>query len=182
MSINGHFSHYDATPADAAAGDFFANRLLDPSAATDTAAYFRAGTSTSLLYSVGCHSGLNVVAGAINSGAPALYSADFPQAVLKQGGNWIGNTGYGYGDSDLIGYSERLALLFTKQIGRNTEHRRPAVYRRANRRFAGARQARLCAFEWPGRLQRLRRKGDRGDDAVRPAVYSGEGAVAHPAA
>jgi len=37
--------------------------------------------------------------------------------VLKQGGNWIGNTGFGYGDSDLIGYSERLALLFTKEIG-----------------------------------------------------------------
>ena len=67
-----------------------------------------------------------MVDGAINGGAPALYSADFPQAVLKQGGNWIGNTGYGYGDSDLIGYSERLALLFTKQIGRDLEHRQPA--------------------------------------------------------
>ena len=39
--------------------------------------------------------------------------------MLKQGGNWIGNTGYGYGDSDLIGYSERLALLFTDAIGRD---------------------------------------------------------------
>jgi parallel beta helix pectate lyase-like protein len=122
MSINGHFSHYDATPADTAAGHFFANRLLDPTAINDTAAYFRAGASTSLLYSVGCHSGLNVVAGAINSGAPAFYSADFPQAVLKQGGNWIGNTGYGYGDSDLIGYSERLSVLFTKQIGRDVRN------------------------------------------------------------
>ncbi len=119
VSINGHFSHYGATPADATS-DFFANQLLDPTAANDTAAYFRAGTSASLLYSVGCHSGLNVGAGAINSNAPAFYSADFPEAVLKQGGNWIGNTGYGYGDSDMIGYSERLALLFTKQIGRNT--------------------------------------------------------------
>ena len=81
--------------------------------------YNNTSPSTSLLYSVGCHSGLNVVAGAINSTAPAFYSADFPQAVLKQGGNWIGNTGYGYGDSDTIGYSERLATLFTKQIGRD---------------------------------------------------------------
>src|SRR4029079_2918662 len=119
ISINGHFSHYDTTPADAAAGDFFANQLLDPTATTDTAAYFRAGTSAALLYSVGCHSGLNVGDGAINGNVPAFYRADFPQAVLKQGGNWIGNTGYGYGDSDLIGYSERLALLFTKQIGRD---------------------------------------------------------------
>jgi hypothetical protein len=37
--------------------------------------------------------------------------------VLKQGGNWIGNTGYGYGDTDVIGYSERLSLLFTNAIG-----------------------------------------------------------------
>ena len=42
--------------------------------------------------------------------------------MLKQGGNWIGNTGYGYGDSDRIGYSERLALLFTKQIGRDVRN------------------------------------------------------------
>jgi hypothetical protein len=121
MSINGHFSHYDSIPANAA-GSFAADRLLGLTAASDQTAYFRNGDSASLLYSVGCHSGLNVLTSAINSGAPALYSADFPQAVLKQGGNWIGNTGYGYGDSDLIGYSERLALLFTKQIGRDVSN------------------------------------------------------------
>jgi hypothetical protein len=123
MSINGHFSHYDSIPADlGAAGNFAADQLLEPTAASDQTAYFQNGTSASLLYSVGCHSGLNVLGDAINSAAPALYSADFPQAVLKQGGNWIGNTGYGYGDSDLIGYSERLALLFTKQIGRDVRN------------------------------------------------------------
>ena len=101
------------SPALSLASDFFAYIIMP------LAAYFRNGNSASLLYSVGCHSGLNVLTDAINGGAPALYSADFPQAVLKQGGNWIGNTGYGYGDSDLIGYSERLALLFTKQLGRD---------------------------------------------------------------
>ena len=50
--------------------------------------------------------------------AASKYSADFPNAFVKQNGNWIGNTGFGYGDSDLVGYSERLALLFTKAIGR----------------------------------------------------------------
>ncbi|MEP7190041.1 MAG: hypothetical protein ABI901_12690, partial [Roseiflexaceae bacterium] len=123
MSINGHFSHYDAIPADlGTGGTFAADQLLAPTAASDQTAYFRNGNSASLLYSVGCHSGLNVLTDAINGGAPARYSADFPQAVLKQGGNWIGNTGYGYGDSDLIGYSERLALLFTKQIGRDVRN------------------------------------------------------------
>ncbi len=37
--------------------------------------------------------------------------------ILKHGGNWIGNTGYGYGDDSLIAYSERLSLLFTEMIG-----------------------------------------------------------------
>ena len=31
----------------------------------------------------------------------------------------MGNTGFGYGDEDLIGYSERLSLLFTEALGRD---------------------------------------------------------------
>ena len=55
------------------------------------------------------------------AGATPQYQYDFPSAALKQGGNWIGNTGFGYGDSDLIAYSEKLALLLTKALGRNIE-------------------------------------------------------------
>ena len=51
--------------------------------------------------------------------ASSKYRADFAEAILKQGGNWIGNTGYGYGDSDLVGYSERLALLQKALAGAN---------------------------------------------------------------
>src|SRR4029078_547015 len=87
------------------------------------------GDSASLGYSVGCHSGLSVLdahsggrsADIYDTASPA-YSAAFPQARLKQGGNWVGNTGYGYGDSDLVGYSERLALLFTDAIGRQIKN------------------------------------------------------------
>jgi hypothetical protein len=53
---------------------------------------------------------------------PAQLQADFPAAALRQGGNWIGNTGYGYGDSDLIAYSERLSLLFASTIGRYVDN------------------------------------------------------------
>src|SRR4029079_5516753 len=76
--------------------------------------------STSLVYSIGCHSGLNVINSDI-AGAMQQFGYDFPSAALKQGGNWIGNTGFGYGDSDLIAYSEKLALLLTKGLGRNIE-------------------------------------------------------------
>jgi hypothetical protein len=73
------------------------------------------------VYSIGCHSGLNVVDSDIASGAPS-YQYDFPSAALKQGGNWVGNTGFGYGDSDLVAYSEKLAVLFTQALGRDIEN------------------------------------------------------------
>ncbi len=123
MSLNAHFSHYDAIPADDKNGTLLAERLLTPTVALPQAAFFRDndpiyGDSASLIYSVGCHSGLSVIANDIRPGAASQYRADFAEAVLKQGGNWIGNTGYGYGDSDLVAYSERLSLLFTEAIGR----------------------------------------------------------------
>src|SRR5262249_58764514 len=74
--------------------------------------------SASLVYTIGCHSGLSVIDSDLSSDAPYTYKVDFPSAANKQGGNWLGNTGYGYGDSDLIAYSEKLAVLFTKAIGR----------------------------------------------------------------
>jgi hypothetical protein len=126
MSINAHFSHYDAIPANDANGTLLAERLLTPTVdlGNPQAAYFRDndpdyGDSASLIYSVGCHSGLSVIANDIHATASSKYRADFAEAVLKQGGNWIGNTGYGYGDSDLVAYSERLSLLFTEAIGRD---------------------------------------------------------------
>ncbi|HEU5098836.1 MAG TPA: hypothetical protein VFU22_07455, partial [Roseiflexaceae bacterium] len=128
MSLNGHFTHYSAIPANNV-GAFTAQQLYNPTveAGFERQAYFidpsgdsRGLPSTSLIYSIGCHSGLNVVNGDINSATPQ-YQYDFASAALKQGGNWIGNTGFGYGDSDLIAYSEKLALLLTKALGRDVE-------------------------------------------------------------
>ena len=122
MSINSHFSHFDAIPADLAGGTFFSERLLTPTVEIDPRqSYFidfipspETGSAT-LVYSVGCHSGLNTINQDFNL---SQFRADFPAAAIKQAGNWIGNTGYGYGDSDLVGYSERLSLLLTQALGR----------------------------------------------------------------
>ena len=101
--------YYSAIPANGI-GAFTAQQLHDPTVQTgfERQAYFIDPSgdsffnpSTSLVYSIGCHSGLNVVNPDIASGTPQ-YQYDFPSAALKQGGNWIGNTGFGYGDSDLI--------------------------------------------------------------------------------
>lgn len=40
-----------------------------------------------------------------------LLGTDWAQAFSRQRANFVGNTGYGYGDSDLIAYSERLIVL-----------------------------------------------------------------------
>ncbi len=119
LSINGHFTHFGAIPADLTAPLFPAERVYTPTAALGSALFFNGGQKGSnrptLLYSVGCQSGLSAPDEAFT--APA-FQADFAQATMKQGGNWIGNTGFGYGDSDIVGYSERLSLLFTESIGR----------------------------------------------------------------
>jgi hypothetical protein len=121
-SINAHFDHWQVLPAVGSAGNFPARRLYSPGYAPTpgpSGGYF----INSLGYSVGCHSGFNVLrsslALAIGSPNYSLYAADFAQAINSHGGNWIGNTGYGYGTADGIDYSERLSTLFTEELGRN---------------------------------------------------------------
>jgi len=123
-SINAHFDHWQVLPAQnpsgAGAGNFPAQRLLTPG--YDPAAGFPGGYFQAALgYSVGCHSGYNVLEAALaTTGAGAsLYRADFPQAINRHAGHWIGNTGYGYGTADGIDYSERLALLLTQELARD---------------------------------------------------------------
>ncbi|HMQ32665.1 MAG TPA: peptidase, partial [Chloroflexaceae bacterium] len=123
-SVNAHFDHWQLIPAvnpsSTSAGNFPALRLLAPSYAGQFPELYFGGT---LGYSVGCHSGYSVPASAVLSSPaydPALYRADFPQAVNRHGGNWVGNTGYGYGTADGVDYSERLAVLYTQELARET--------------------------------------------------------------
>lgn len=41
---------------------------------------------------------------------------DFAQALVGNGATYIANTGFGYGDADTIGYSERLIQLFVEEL------------------------------------------------------------------
>ncbi len=118
QSVNAHFDHWQAIPAVDTQNTFPAQRLITP---TNTVPNLGSYFSNRLAYSVGCHSGFNVLASSIVSGTANAdyYTADFAQAFLKQGGNWIGNTGYGYGSLDAVDYSERLSTLFTEELGRD---------------------------------------------------------------
>jgi hypothetical protein len=129
QSLNGHFDHWQIIPADG--GDN--GTLLAQSVYTPTGSLFTDSNelffTNRLAYSIGCHSGYSVPDPLVPlRDGFEFVNADFPQAYLKQGGNWIGNTGYGYGSLDSIDYSERLALLFTEELGRDVPDPNTANY------------------------------------------------------
>ena len=48
---------------------------------------------------------------------PNDHGRDWPQAFNMQQATFFGNTGYGYGDSDLVAYSELLMVNFVDALG-----------------------------------------------------------------
>jgi len=65
----------------------------------------------SVIFSMGCHAGLSV--SDVQLGVTALDWAE-----LYAGGDnpWLAHTTYGYGDTEIVAYSERLAELFAKRL------------------------------------------------------------------
>ena len=64
-----------------------------------------------LVFSVGCHAGLNVSDDISETGP---WSLDLAQALARSGAWFVGNTGYGYGDNVTVALSERLMGNFAK--------------------------------------------------------------------
>jgi hypothetical protein len=103
VSLNSHFDHFS----------FFPN---DPTDVLATEFGLSSNLDGALVFSVGCHSGLNMPDG----GATLTFTgADFAQTFARRKATFIGNTGFGYGDGDLLAYSERLMLDFTQELGYN---------------------------------------------------------------
>ena len=106
-SLNSHFTHFSLFPAvESGPNPIFL--------ASEITASLTSYTST-LFFSVGCHSGLNVPDADLSLPHNGI---DWPQAFTRRLATYIGNTGYGYGDSDLISYSERLSLNFVEELAR----------------------------------------------------------------
>src|SRR5690606_16762197 len=103
ISLNSHFDHFR----------FFPN---DPDNVLATEFDIEGNFDGALVFSVGCHAGLNMPDGQT---ALTFTGADFAQVFSRHGATYVGNTGYGYGDGDLLAYSERLALNFTEELGYN---------------------------------------------------------------
>ncbi len=105
--LAGHFSASSALAAD------YSTRLL----AADLAASSVDMTNT-LVFSAGCHSGYNIVDA---HGVPDVtLEPDWAQAFASKGVTLIAGTGYQYGDTDFIEYSERLYLTFSQELRAGT--------------------------------------------------------------
>ncbi len=113
LSLNGHAVHYaEGIPG----SDPFDIRGLDAADLVDPAACGGGplDLSGSVLYSIGCHSGLPVAG---SDPADADHSLDLPQTFLSLGAvAYAANSGYGWGLKSGVGYSERLVELFTEAM------------------------------------------------------------------
>ena len=105
-SINAHYDHFRSLPADENA----ANRETILYTTADLAGRSTAGR---VIFTMGCHSALPVSDFVL--GNP--LNADWSQAYAQSGAVvYMGNTGYGLGDTAAVLYSEKLNLLFADRL------------------------------------------------------------------
>jgi uncharacterized repeat protein (TIGR01451 family) len=112
-SINAHYDHFQALPAAGNTSgddtDLFTTQQVE---------VLSPGLPGRTIFAMGCHSGLNVadvLIAAPNAGQ-ARRLLDWPQVYARQGALYVGNTGYGYGDTDTVALSESLMALFAERL------------------------------------------------------------------
>lgn len=99
--LAGHFNAFSALAADY-------QTTLDTTELLGSAA----DLTNALVFSAGCHSGYNAVNEEQVDGLPP----DWPQAFARKGATFIGGTGYQYGDTEFVEFSERLYLEFARKL------------------------------------------------------------------
>ncbi|MCA9924000.1 MAG: right-handed parallel beta-helix repeat-containing protein, partial [Anaerolineales bacterium] len=105
--LAGHFSAGSALAAD------YSTRLLASEVVASSV-----DMTNMLIFSAGCHSGYNSVNA--HGVANVTLEPDWAQAFAQKGATLIAGTGYQYGDTDFIEYSERLYLDFSEQLRMGT--------------------------------------------------------------
>ncbi len=101
--LGGHFSASSALAAD------YETRLLSTDLVSSPV-----NLENALIFSIGCHSGYNVVN---QDGIPGVTAEpDWAQAFAEKGATLIAGTGYQYGDTDFLEYSERIYREFSRQL------------------------------------------------------------------
>ncbi|MEO5702180.1 MAG: DUF642 domain-containing protein, partial [Casimicrobiaceae bacterium] len=100
------------------AGHFSANSLLAADFSSSVITTELAGLSVdlknSIVFSAGCHSGYNLVDTDAIDGV--TLKLDWAQAFAQKQATLVAGTGYQYGDTDFLEYSERLYRNFAAQL------------------------------------------------------------------
>ena len=105
IGLQAHFSANRLVPADNG------ERLLSTEFGLPAA---RGSFDGSLVESIGCHLGFNIVD---SYGIPTITRPrSFPEVFLTRGATLLGNTGFGYADDVLLKSSEDLVLKFTHEL------------------------------------------------------------------
>ena len=105
--LAGHFSANDTLAANFNPADTFEADEIDPAMAPNA-------LKDTLVLSAGCHSGYNIVDNAQIEGV--TNPNDWTQRMAQQQAVLIGGTGYQYGDTDFLEYSERLYLDVARRL------------------------------------------------------------------
>ena len=101
--LAGHFSANSALAAD------FTTSVLTTELAASTVDFMN-----SIVFSAGCHSGYNLVDTDAISGV--TQPLDWAQAFARKSATLIAGTGYQYGDTDFLLYSELIYSNFARQL------------------------------------------------------------------
>ena len=114
-ALNAHFTHYGAFSA----SGFNNNNLSDFVASDETSGVASGALAGHIVFTMGCHAGLSVPDGdseAPDAGLRFNPALDFPQALAQQRAILIASTGYGLGDDEGLGGTEKLLEIFSRQL------------------------------------------------------------------
>ncbi len=139
-AINAHFDQYRAQPADqSAAGletELFTTESLDSADRADA-------LLGRILFSMGCHGGLHVPDELFPDDDPRAL--DWAQTFSRQRAVWVGNTGYGYGETEGVELTERLMALFAERLNGSVTVGEALQY--AKHAYFGTRQTAYGPFD-----------------------------------
>jgi choice-of-anchor C domain-containing protein len=111
-SINAHFDYSRALPA------YDNTNGITTGLFTTTDVRNAIGSYTGrLLFSMGCHAGLDVDDAEVDGSVGANATIDdWAKTFADAGALWVANTGYGYADTDTIAYSAKLMADFAANL------------------------------------------------------------------
>jgi hypothetical protein len=115
-SLNAHYDQHRALPA---LGNLQHNEN-DLFNSTEVATRGAGAVAGRIVFTMGCHSGFSLFDGlypAYPAQDPDGFALDWPQTYLAGGAvAFMGNTGFGLGDTAAVAYSERLNQLFAQRL------------------------------------------------------------------